>query len=109
MSRSYPRHIRFESVPNFRDLGGYRTHDGRTVAWRRLFRSAALHKMNDHEMARLKQEISPRAVIDLRNPRDPEKDREGLLLEGSASGTIPYLSAPGPGPDLRRVLMAPRT
>lgn len=24
MSQSYPRHIRFESVPNFRDLGGYR-------------------------------------------------------------------------------------
>ena len=59
MSQSHPRHIHFESVPNFRDLGGYRTHDGRTVAWRRLFRSAALHKMNDREMARLKQEISP--------------------------------------------------
>src|SRR5262249_6756485 len=74
------RHIPFESVPNFRDLGGYRTHDGRTVAWRRLFRSAALHRMNDREMARLKQEISPRAVIDLRSPRDPEKNVEPLLL-----------------------------
>jgi hypothetical protein len=39
MNQSYPRHINFESVPNFRDLGGYRTRDGRTVAWRRLFRS----------------------------------------------------------------------
>src|SRR4029453_1683823 len=75
------RHIHFESVPNFRDLGGYRTHDGRTVAWRRLFRSAALHKMNEHDIARLKQEIGPRAVIDLRSPRDPERNPEPLLLE----------------------------
>lgn len=81
MSQSYPRHIHFESVPNFRDLGGYRTHDGRTVAWRRLFRSAALHKMNDRDKATLKQEISPRAVIDLRRLRDPEQNPEVLLLK----------------------------
>jgi protein-tyrosine phosphatase len=68
------RHIPFESVPNFRDLGGYRTHDGRTVAWRRLFRSAALHTINDRDMARLKGEIGLRAVIDLRSPKDARKD-----------------------------------
>jgi Tyrosine phosphatase family len=92
MSQSYPRHIHFESVPNFRDLGGYRTQDGRTVAWRRLFRSAALHKMNDRDIARLKQEISPRAVIDLRSRKDPEKDREGLLLKevGARHDPIPF-------------------
>src|SRR5262245_25283296 len=81
MSHSYLRHIRFDSVPNFRDLGGYRTHDGRTVAWRRVFRSAAIHKMHDGDIARLKQEIGPRAVIDLRSPRNPDKNSEPLLLE----------------------------
>ena len=98
MSQSYPRHIQFESVPNFRDLGGYRTHDGRTVAWRRLFRSAALHKMNDREMARLKQEVSPRAVIDLRSPQAPEKNPEGLLLEkiGARYHHIPFSTWPWP-------------
>ena len=92
MSQSYPRHIHFESVPNFRDLGGYRTHDGRTVAWRRLFRSGALHKMNDRDMARLKQEISPRGVIDLRSPRDPQKNAEVLLLKeiGARHYPIPF-------------------
>jgi protein tyrosine/serine phosphatase len=98
MSQSYPRHIDFESVPNFRDLGGYRAHDGRTVAWRRLFRSAAFHKMNDRDMARLKQEISPRAVIDLRSPKDPEKDREGPLLKeiGARHYPIPFSTWPWP-------------
>jgi protein-tyrosine phosphatase len=100
MNESHPRHIHFESVPNFRDLGGYRTHDGRTVAWRRLFRSAAIHKINDRDMARLKQEISPRAVIDLRNPRDPEKDRERLLLEeiGARHYRMPFSTWPWSGP-----------
>jgi protein-tyrosine phosphatase len=90
--QSYPRHIHFESVPNFRDLGGYRTHDGRTVAWRRLFRSAALHRMNDRDIARIKQEVSPRAVIDLRSPRDPEKNPEVLLLReiGARYYPIPF-------------------
>ena len=90
MSLSYPRHIHFESVPNFRDLGGFRTHDGRTVAWRRLFRSAALHKMSDRDIARLQQDINPRAVIDLRHPRD--QNPEVLLLEriGARHYPIPF-------------------
>ena len=92
MTDSYPRHIHFESVPNFRDLGGYRTHDGRTVVWRRLFRSAALHKMNDRDIARLKQDIGPRAVIDLRHPKDPETNPEILLLKeiGARHYSIPF-------------------
>src|SRR3972149_5486780 len=80
MYHSYSRHINFESVVNFRDLGGYRTRDGRTVAWRRLFRSAALHPMTRRDAAQLKEEIGPRAVIDLRNPKEPEKQREVSLL-----------------------------
>ena len=100
MSHAYPRHIHFESVPNFRDLGGYRTHDGRTVAWRRLFRSAALHKMNDREMAGLKRDISPRAVIDLRTPRDPEKNPEAILLKeiGARYHPISFSTWPWSGP-----------
>jgi protein-tyrosine phosphatase len=103
MSQSYPRHIDFESVPNFRDLGGYRTHDGRAVAWRRLFRSAALHKMNDRDIARLKQDISPRAVMDLRSPRNPEKDPEALLFKeiGARHYPIPFSTWPWPGPSKR--------
>ena len=91
MSRSHARHIHFESVPNFRDLGGYRVHDGRTVAWRRLFRSAALHRMNEGDVVRLKQ-ISLRAVIDLRSPKDPEKNPEIVLLEaiGARYYPIPF-------------------
>ena len=92
MNQAYPRHINFESVPNFRDLGGYRTRDGRAVAWRRLFRSAALHSMSRPDIARLKEDIRPRAVIDLRTPREPIKQREISLLGevGARYHNVPF-------------------
>lgn len=70
--QSYPRHIRFEAVFNFRDLGGYWTRRGQTVAWRRLFRSSELHHMTGHDIAQLKKEIRLRSVIDLRSSRQLE-------------------------------------
>ena len=86
------RHIHFESVPNFRDLGGYRARHGRTVAWRRLFRSAALHSMNRPDTARLKEDIRPRAVIDLRTPSELTRQREISLLEevGARYHNVPF-------------------
>lgn len=70
--QSYPRQIRFEAVFNFRDLGGYWTPGGQTVAWRRLFRSSELHHMTSHDIIQLKEEIRLRSVIDLRSSRQLE-------------------------------------
>ncbi|MFD8791426.1 tyrosine-protein phosphatase [Streptomyces vinaceus] len=39
------RHIEFDRLHNFRDLGGYRSADGRTVAWGALYRSDSLGKL----------------------------------------------------------------
>jgi protein-tyrosine phosphatase len=92
MNQSYPRHINFESVPNFRDLGGYKTRDGRAVSWRRLFRTATLHSMSRPDIARLKEDIRPRAVIDLGTPREPIKQREINLLGemGARYHNVPF-------------------
>jgi protein-tyrosine phosphatase len=70
--QSYPRHIRFEAVFNFRDLGGYWTRGGQTIAWRRLFRSSELHHMTSHDIIQLKEGIRLRSVIDLRSSRQLE-------------------------------------
>src|SRR5258705_1578724 len=96
MNQSYPRHIDLESVPNFRDLGGYRTRDGRAGAWRRLFRSSKLHSMSRPDIARLKEDIRPRAAIDLRTPREPIKQREISLLGemGARNHNIPFRPKP---------------
>jgi protein-tyrosine phosphatase len=74
--QSYPRHIKFEAVLNFRDLGGYRTRQGRQVAWRRLYRSSEMHLMTGSDLSRLKKEIGLTSIIDLRN--DLETQKQGV-------------------------------
>ncbi|ORT56761.1 tyrosine-protein phosphatase [Streptomyces sp. CB03238] len=65
------RHLNFERLHNFRDLGGYVTGDGRRVRWGKLFRSDSLGKLSasdggedwDRFLA-----LGVRTVIDLRYP-----------------------------------------
>ena len=64
--RSYP----LEGVFNFRDIGGYAGHDGRTVRWRRVFRSDSVHRIAPAELPAL----GVRTVIDLRRPREVARD-----------------------------------
>jgi protein-tyrosine phosphatase len=75
------RHIAFERLHNFRDLGGYSTLDGSTVRWGRLYRSDSLGKLQGDDWNRF-QELGIRTVIDLRYPweiaakgRVPSDDR----------------------------------
>jgi protein-tyrosine phosphatase len=77
----YPRQINFESVYNFRDLGGYKTPNGQKVAWRRLFRSSELHKMTRSDANRLKEEIGLTSVLDLRSNYETERQGLGLVSE----------------------------
>ena len=69
MVKQYSRHVHFERILNFRDLGGYRTYDGHTITWRRIFRSGEMHLATERDLTYLKEEIGLRAVIDLRGSR----------------------------------------
>lgn len=75
------RHIEFERLHNFRDLGGYRTRDGSTVAWGSLYRADSLGKLTGTDWERF-LELGVRTVVDLRYPweieakgRIPEPER----------------------------------
>jgi len=59
----------FTGIYNFRDLGGYPTGDGRTVAWRRLFRSDDLGRLTISDADRFAA-LGIRTVIDLRRPTE---------------------------------------
>ncbi|MBL1077075.1 tyrosine-protein phosphatase [Nocardia sp. 2] len=70
------RHIEFQRLHNFRDLGGYRSADGRTVRWQALYRADSLGKLagTDRELF---GSLGIRTVVDLRYPW--EIDRDGAV------------------------------
>jgi protein-tyrosine phosphatase len=82
MADQYARHLNFESVTNFRDLGGYKARSGKKVAWRRIYRSGEFSKIIRSDFDRLTGEIGLASVIDLRSAF--ERERQGLgLLSGA--------------------------
>ena len=80
----YVREIEFEGILNFRDLGGYRARDNRSVAWRRLFRSGELHCMTTGDVIKLKEELNIKTIIDLRGARTIKGLGVGLVKETGA-------------------------
>jgi hypothetical protein len=65
------RHLPFEAVFNFRDLGGYATADGRSVRWRTVFRADGVHRLSIDDLAPL----GVRTVLDLRTHDELERGR----------------------------------
>ncbi|MEI5008257.1 tyrosine-protein phosphatase [Streptomyces sp. PmtA] len=65
------RHIPFERLHNFRDLGGYPTGDGRSVRWGRLYRSDSLAKLAGDDWERFLG-LGIGTVVDLRYPWEIE-------------------------------------
>ena len=53
-----------EGQSNFRDLGGYRNGDGRSLKWGRVYRSGRLVKLTDRDLERLEQ-LGIRTVVNL--------------------------------------------
>jgi len=49
------RHVRLEGQPNFRDVGGYKTEDGKTVKRGLVYRSGELPRLTDEDVAKLEQ------------------------------------------------------
>lgn len=70
------RHLALEGAPNFRDLGGYATGDGRTVRWGLLFRSDNLAHLTDEDLEKV-EALGIRLVCDFRgaDERAQEPDR----------------------------------
>ncbi|MDJ0657423.1 MAG: tyrosine-protein phosphatase [Xanthomonadales bacterium] len=60
------------TVHNFRDLGGYRTRDGASVRWRRLFRSGQLSDLDGEDQDAV-AELGIREVHDFRRPEECER------------------------------------
>ena len=64
-SQSSSRHLNLQGASNFRDLGGYRTVDGRSVRWRQLFRSNHLGHLTESDVA-IVRGLKLRSAFDFR-------------------------------------------
>ncbi|WP_343528070.1 tyrosine-protein phosphatase [Sphingomonas sp.] len=67
-----PAHVRvlpLQGGRNFRELGGYRTADGRMVKWGLLYRSGQMHDLTSADYAYL-QKLGIRTVCDFRDTRE---------------------------------------
>lgn len=77
---SQQRFIAFEGCLNFRDMGGYSTHDGRVVRWQCLYRSDSLHWMTPDDAANAREKLDIALVLDLRSLEEINQFGKGLLV-----------------------------
>ena len=65
------RHIDVSGGYNIRDIGGYKTNDGGTVKWRKLFRAGLLARI-DMSQPELMKSLSLRSICDFRTMAEQE-------------------------------------
>src|SRR5713101_4513698 len=68
-SDSPARHLDLAGASNFRDLGGYRAKDGRSVRWRQIFRSNHLGHLTEADIEVLRG-LGVRSAFDFRGTEE---------------------------------------
>lgn len=92
---AYDRHsIGLTGVSNARELGGYRTKDGRTVKFGKLLRSGELAGMTAADKKKLTKKYHVVKIVDFRTDLEISDDRADPKLPGAEYRNYPYLPFP---------------
>jgi len=83
------RHLPLPGTYNVRDIGGYRSRDGRTIQWRTFWRADSLHRLPLEAQVTL-LDYGVRTVIDLR--RSDELQAAPNVFAASTAVTYCHLS-----------------
>jgi len=71
------RILPLSSAINFRDIGGYRTHDGKITRWGRVYRTGSLANLSDADLAYFGR-LGVRIVCDLRAETEAKQKPDRL-------------------------------
>lgn len=74
------RFLPFQGVANFRDLGGYQAGDGRTLSWRKLYRSGHLSRSTSSDRQNLVK-LDIQTLVDFRSDQEVEREPDNLPEE----------------------------
>jgi protein-tyrosine phosphatase len=75
---SSKRLVRMEGAVNFRDIGGYKTVEGKEVKWGKVFRSADVSKLTERDLTVLEQKRI-HTVVDFRGVKESQKAPDHIL------------------------------
>ena len=78
MADSNARLVRVQGALNFRDIGGYKTRDGKEVKWGKVYRSADVSKLTDSDLDTL-EERNIHTVVDFRGVKESNAAPDHLL------------------------------
>ena len=84
------KNIALEGCFNFRDLGGYKTYDGNTTRFNKIFRSDELQNLTTNDISHITSVLDVKTIIDLRNP----SEIKGFELENFGDHSINYFNIP---------------
>jgi len=82
------RHVALDGQPNFRDLGGHETADGRTVKWGEVYRSGELPRLSDGDMAKL-EELEIQTVVSFLTEKEIAARGPDRLPGGTVEVALP--------------------
>ena len=86
------RHIPLSGQPNFRDLGGYQSEDGRRVKWGSVYRSGELSRLTASDIDKL-GELRIKTVVDLRSPQEVSARGQSRMPLGARVVPLPITSS----------------
>ncbi len=87
--------VELDGCYNFRDLGGYRTSEGRRFRTGLVFRSDGLQHLSEPDLLKLRDEIGLGAVIDLRSSLEVEEAGCGAIVDQATLHSLPLFPEAG--------------
>jgi len=99
--------VALEGQPNFRDIGGYKTSDGRKVKPGLIYRSGELPRLTDEDVAKLRA-LGIKTVVNFLTPAEIEYRGKDRLPDGVREINIPITGEVADVPDAAAQLVEAR-